>query len=137
MNEIRRRPAYSCKQLGIHIHTIVFCRMVVGKGLKAKGSIRFIFFLAEKAINDGNYSFSPYMSQEHTPFYIIDQNRCAYLCIYQDRTANNVNADLMFNIASQKYKGGNQQQKTKIIKNNDSYPRQDSQIDTYMDSTWW
>eukprot|EP01084_Bolivina_argentea_P062878 114925_1 len=53
--------------------------------LKAPKATRFIFFLAAKAIDDGNYSFNPYGTEEHYPFYIIDQNRCVYLCIYQDR----------------------------------------------------
>eukprot|EP01084_Bolivina_argentea_P157815 274998_1 len=79
--------------------------------LKAPKATRFIFFLAVKAISDGNYSFNPYGTEEHYPFYIIDQKRCAYLCIYQDRNANDIKYDLMFQIASQTFEGSAQQSK--------------------------
>eukprot|EP01084_Bolivina_argentea_P174028 301451_1 len=90
--------------------------------LKAPKATRFVWFFADKTF-EGNYFFHPFGSEEYYPFNIIDKNRHAYLCIYQQTNTNNIKSDFEFNIVSFQFKGSPQQKKT-IIRSDGCYPEQ-------------
>eukprot|EP01083_Nonionella_stella_P242044 844652_1 len=99
--------------------------------LKADPSVRYVFFFADKALTDSNYCLNPFKTDEYHPFYIVDKNRYAYLCIYQDRSSkDDARNNLMFNIVTSKFKSTHQQ-KNKLVKNTDCWPRQDPQTLTW------
>eukprot|EP01083_Nonionella_stella_P070589 188964_1 len=93
--------------------------------LRADPSLRYVFFFADKA--DSNYCLNPYQSDEYHPFYIVDENRYAYLCTCTDtRPEDERRTPFMFNIVSVKNES-TEQQKNNLIKSNGCFPQQDAQ----------